>query len=512
MMFKIGTSPHHPVAYTYHIGDRYVCPWFYMSDLQGGMSTMSLVRREFLKVGAGACALCLAGGRILGGSAVAAPTLISPGCRKNKVKIAKIYLGHPKAHWPTPTMDINAEKQRYEDEFTRMADQFADVEFVVSDLVTSKEQAEAIKGKLESADGVMVIHLSMGVHDMLQTILDAGKPTFLFAAPYSGHEWTLFGSMQKERKGQLDVVLSSDFNQLAEGIHPFRAIHHLREAKILNVTERVPETEFLEKVKNQFGTTVVPVNLARMMGVFDSIPDSDVETETEQWMTGALEVVEPPREEVFRSCKLALAFEKLMEEEEATVITADCYGTMYHKLPAFPCIGFTRLNDMGLAGICESDLESALTFVLFQGLCGRPGFISDPTMDGDSIILAHCLGTRKMDGPGGEAAPYKLRTIMERQEGAVPQVFMRVGEKVTQARLVGTDLVLCFTGEILDAPDLDRGCRTKITVKVDGDPQSLWQNWSNGLHRVTCYGNISKDLKRFCGYKGIKFVDEAARV
>jgi hypothetical protein len=485
-----------------------------MSDLEGGASemTISLVRRDFLKVGAGACALCLAGGGILGGSAVAAPMLISPGCRKSKVKIAKIYLGIPNAPWPTPKMDIQTEKQRYEDEFAGMGAEFADVDFTVNELVTTQEQAEAIKGKLDGVDGVLAIHLSMGVQGMLQPILSAGKPTCLFVAPYSGHEWTGFGSLQKGHKGQLDVILSSDLKQLAVGISPFRAIHHLREARILNVTERPLDPKFIETVDTLFGTTVIPVNLARMMAVYETIPDSAAEAETEVWMKGATAVVEPPREEVFRSCKLALAFEKLMDEEEATVITADCYGSMYRKLPAFPCIGFTRLNDMGFAGICESDLESALTFVLFQGLCGRPGFISDPTMDGDQIILAHCLGTRKMDGPQGEAAPYKLRTIMERQEGAVAQVKMRTGEKVTQARLVGTDKLLCFTGEITDAPDVDRGCRTKITVKVDGDAESLWQNWSHGLHRVTCYGNISKDLKRFCGYKGIKYVDEAAVV
>ncbi len=474
--------------------------------------TISLVRRDFLKVGAGACALCLAGGGLLSRSAVAAPVLISPGCRKSKVKVAKIYLGRPNAHWPTPKMDINAERQRYEDEFGQMGAEFADVDFVVNELVTTKEQADALKDKLADVDGVMAIHLSMGAQGMIQSLLSAGKPMFLFAAPYSGHEWTIFGSMQKESKGQLDVILSSDLQQLAEGIRPFRAIHHLREAKLLNVTERPPDTAFLDSVKAKFGTTVVPVNLARMMGVYDTIPDSAAEAETEVWMKGATEVVEPSRDEVFRSCKLALAFEKIMEDEEATAITADCYGTMYRKLPAFPCIGFTRLNDMGLAGLCESDLTASMTFMLLQSLTGRPGFISDPTMDGDSIIHAHCLGSRKMDGPQGEAAPYKLRTIMERQEGAVAQVKMRTGQKVTQAILVGTDLLQYCTGEITDTPDVDRGCRTKITMKIDGDPESLWENWSNGLHRVICYGNISKDLKRFCGYKGIKYVDESAVV
>jgi len=123
-------------------------------------------------------------------------------------------------------------------------------------------------------------------------------------------------------------------------------------------------------------------------------------------------------------------------------------------LPAYPCIGFSRLNNIGLGGICESDLRSALTHVLFQGLVGKPGFISDPTVDESkgSIILAHCMGTPKMNGPDRPPDPYKLRTVMERQEGVVPQVRMRLGQIVTQAIFVGTDVLRYFTGEIIDAP------------------------------------------------------------
>jgi L-fucose isomerase-like protein len=198
-------------------------------------------------------------------------------------------------------------------------------------------------------------------------------------------------------------------------------------------------------------------------------------------------------------------------------MTIDCYGTMWDKtikLPAYPCLGFTRLNDLGLGGICESDLQCAMTHVIFQGLSGRPGFVSDPTLDEsqNAIILAHCLGTTKMDGPDRPADSYKLRTVMERREGVVPQVKMQTGRKVTQAILIGTDSLLYFTGEIIDAPVSlkdDRGCRTKITVKVDGDATKLWKSWSSGLHRQTCYGDIAKELGMLCRFKEIKMVNEA---
>jgi hypothetical protein len=100
---------------------------------------------------------------------------------------------------------------------------------------------------------------------------------------------------------------------------------------------------------------------------------------------------------------------------------------------------------------------------------------------------------------------------MERRQGVVPQVEMRIGERVTQAELIGTDLMLYFTGQIVDTPVAlkhDRGCRTKITVKVDGDVTNLWKNWSHGLHRQTCYGDITRELQQFCRFKEIEMVDE----
>jgi len=306
-------------------------------------------------------------------------------------------------------------------------------------------------------------------------------------------------------------MLTGDMSQLAAAVRPFRAIHHLREARVLNVTERPWNAEALKPLTDKFGSRFVVVDLKRMLAAYESVSEDRARNEAERWIKNALAVVEPSRDEVVRSCRLALAFEKLMDEERATVITTDCYGTMYRKLPAFPCIGNVRLNDMGMGGICESDLRCVMTHILLQGLSGKPGFISDPTMDEskDAIILAHCLGSRKMDGPQGEMAPFKLRTIMERQEGCVPQVFMRVGQPVTQAILVGTDKMRYFTGTVIEAPDTERGCRTKITVKIDGCPRKVWENWSDGLHRQTVYGKIDDDLRRFCKFQQIEMIDEA---
>jgi hypothetical protein len=475
---------------------------------------MRMERREFLRAAAAGSALCLGAPRFL--TAAAEPkkrALVSPGCRGSKVRVAKFYMVGTNKLWPTPKMDQKEEMQRYEAEFDRMKKDLADVDFVCSQLVASPEEIKSLKDKLADVDGILVIHLSMGATPILMEILSAGKPTVVFAAPYSGHEWTGFGSLQAKKEGALlDCMLTSDRNQLAVAIRPFRAIHHMREAKILNVTSRALNDGYVTAIKDKFGTEIKRIDRQQVLDAYNSIPDAEAKAETKRWMRGATKIVEPKEDEIFRSCKLALAFQKIVDAENGTAFTVDCYGTMYRQLPAFPCVGLTRLDDQGLSGVCESDLNCSVTAVLLQSLSGKPAFVSDPTVDESKkgIILAHCRCATKMDGPDGEAAPYKLRTIMERQEGCVSQVKMRVGQKVTQVIMPGTDQLLYFTGEVIEVPDIDRGCRTKINVKVDGDIEKLWHNWSHGLHRQTVYGDVVKDLERFCKFKTIKMANEAA--
>jgi hypothetical protein len=475
-------------------------------------------RREFIQMTAGGVAYFAGAGLVAADEQGPVTRLVSPGCRKSRVKVARIYVGRKGGLWPTPKLNIQDEIRFYEGQFARLGPEVADVDFVGNAFVTSAGDAQNLKNRLQDVDGILVIHLSMGIGGILEAVLSAGKPTAVFAVPYSGHEWVGFGALQKQPIGaKLECFLTSDYAQLGVALRPFRAIHHLREAKILNVTTG-DFSSYADAMKKKFGTEMKQIGLDAVVKAYDAVDDKDAEAETDRWIKGAQAVVEPARKDIFKSCKLALAFENMLAEEQATVLTVDCYGTMWDrtiKLPGYPCVGFCRLNDLGLGGICESDLRSAMTHIILQGLTGRPGFISDPTVDEStsSIILAHCMGSRKMAGPDNPAAPYKLRTVMERQEGVTPQVEMRKGQRVTQAILVGADSILYFTGEIIDTPvavEQDRGCRTKITVKVDGNIETLWKNWSNGLHRQTVYGDVTKELTQFCRYKDIKLVDEAA--
>ena len=79
------------------------------------------------------------------------------------------------------------------------------------------------------------------------------------------------------------------------------------------------------------------------MAAYEAVADADAQAEAERWITEAAAVAEPSEENIVKSCRLALAFERLLADEDATVLTVDCYGTMWDrtiKLPAYPCLGF----------------------------------------------------------------------------------------------------------------------------------------------------------------------------
>jgi len=474
-------------------------------------------RREFLQLAAAGAAVQFGGPGILAaGTPGDRSFLVSPGCRKSKVKVAKIYVGVQGSHYPNPDLDVKKEVQFYEAEFAKLKDELSDVEFVVDGLISSADQLSQWRDKLKEVDGILAIHLTLWTMPIFEELLRLQRPTVIFSAPYSGHEWYNLSGLYKQKEGgNLECLLTSDYRQLAAAIRPFRAIHHLREAKVLNLATQQSD-EYVQQVRQKFGTEIKRIDLQRTLDAYNAVSNDDAEAEARSWIKGAREVVEPSRADIVKSCRLALAFERLLSEEQATVMTADCYGSMYEPLCrayAYPCIGFARLNNLGLGGICQSDLPCAMTHILFQGLSGRPGFVCNPGFDysTNSAIMIHCLGTPKMDGPSGSAASYRLRSVMERREGVVPQVKMRIGERTTQAVLDGTSKLLYFTGRIIDTPETDRGCRSKITVRVDGDAEQLWKNWSGGIHRVACYGDLTKELERFCRFKQIDLVNEAVK-
>ncbi|MCA1902338.1 MAG: hypothetical protein LDL53_09005 [Candidatus Hydrogenedens sp.] len=428
---------------------------------------------------------------------------------KNKVRVGKMYVGVPTPGWPMHQVDLKAEVNRYEQEIAKLNDKLADIEFIDGGLVTNQDELAKAKEKFKDVTGILVLHLTLGTGGFISGLFDLNKPVMIFTMPYCGHEWHIVPSWQKEGKC-IDIVPSSQFADIAEAVKPFRAIQRLRETRILHVNYGEADPAYCTSTKEKFGTEIITIKLPELQKAYEDASENEVLADAERWIKEAEKIVEPSKEDVMKGARMYIAMKNLMKTYNAQAITMNCLGMkLIENNMGYPCLGFVRLNNSLLAGVCEADLKSTMTQLLFTYLVGRTGFVTDPMFDlsNSTIIHAHCVAATQMKGPNTEPSPYIVRTHLEDNRGVSLQVRMPVGEKVTMARLIGTDILLYSIGDAIDSPLDERGCRSKLTVKVDNIDNFLY-NWSSGLHRVIFYGDHTRDVERYCRLNRIKILRE----
>ncbi len=469
--------------------------------------SMDLSRRCFLKsTAAGVLSSAVLAGLAERLAAATATPALGP---KSKVRIGKLYLGREHPGWPMATVDVNADMKRFEAELSKLSAGLADVEFIEGGLIATDQQLAAAKEKLKGADGILVVHLTMGIGGQLQSLMELGIPVVLFALPYSGHEWHTIAGWQRQGK-LIDVFPSSKYEDVLVAIRPFRAIHRLKEARLLNVSTEPANAAYCGAIKGKFGTEVISLTLPDLQKAYAAADRGEAMADMRRWVKEARKIVEPTQDDILKSLVMYIAMRDLLAQHGAVAVTMNCLGMdLMGRGMGYPCLGFVRFNNMGLGGICEADLKSSMTHLIFTYLVGKPGFVSDPVMDlsNSTIIHAHCVAATQMLGPGTAASPFHIRSHMEDARGASLMVKMPVGRKVSMARLLGTDKILFSTGDAVESPFVDRGCRTKLTVKVENIDQFI-ENWSSGLHRVIFYGDHTRDVQRYCRFAQIRLVHE----
>lgn len=466
-----------------------------------------LSRRHFLHTTAASLAFWSAWPTCLQNLARATP---SPDLGlTTKARVGILYLGHQHPGWPTSKVDLAAEQQRYQTELAQLQPQLGDYEFVDAGLVGNATQLAAACEQFKDVDGILVFHLTMGIGGHLQTLMELGRPIVLFSLPYTGHEWHTIASWQRQGK-LIEVYPTSRFADLPTALRPFRALHRLRAARVLHVNTHPADPAYCQAVQEKFGTKVVDVPLAELQAAYDAADRSEAMADCRRWIEEARKIVEPTQEDILKSSIMYVALRNLLAQHQGVLVTMNCLGMgLIQRNMGYPCLGFVRLNNLGLGGVCEADLKSSMTHLIFSFLVGKPGFVTDPVIDlsTSSIIHAHCVAATQMEGPDTPPAPYHIRSHLEDGLGASLQVQMPVGRKVTMARLIGTDKLLFATGDATESPFVEYGCRTKLTMRVQHIERIL-ENWSCGLHRVVFYGDHTQDLRRFCRFARIRMLEE----
>ena len=432
-----------------------------------------------------------------------------PAGDSRPTRIRTIYLAKPIPSWPKPDLDVQAEVRRCEAELAKALKGLIGIRTEGADLFRTAADVPASAKALGDPDGLLVFNLTSTVGSSLAKLAAMDLPVVLFSQPYSGHEWSSVAALRTAGR-KIAVLATSDYGELTGACRMLDAVRRLRDSRILFVGGAPFPSQSADAVRERLGATVVSIAPDRLNAAYRTVAEDAASAEAQDWIRHAEKVVEPSESDIRASGRLYLAIRKLMEEESAQAVTIDCLGLFARKvLPAYPCLAYSRLNDMGLTGVCEGDIDSTLTQLLLQYAFGVPGFVSDPVVDTakNAVIHAHCVSATKMEGPDGERCPYVIRSHLEDNKGASLQVKMRIGQPITCAKLTGLDTLLVSTGIISENPDVDRGCRTKITTKV-ADARKVLRNYSGGLHRVIVYGDRLSAIHDLAALLGLKVIEE----
>ena len=507
-------------------------------------------RRQFLS-GCAACAGCAAGGVLVKPRAARAA---APAGGKPKVRLVFCETTNNKPIWPNIGYDFDARRKQVIDVLTRGC---PDVQFLPTKIMdTPRGAPEVLKGHAE-VDGYVICIQGLGWRNDVFRLCTSGKPTLLVDNLFggSGKFLTQITRIMTSRK-PVDWVSSSNDGDIAASAKNFvllkqgksaaevaaafratrrkntpkqtdwtckkdpvpmpdfdKALKQVRQAKILVVGGGWGGDRFRNASRAVTGVTFVPIAFKELAGAYAAADRKKAKAFADRWIKEAQKVVEPNRKEIENSGAMYLGMKSLVDSHGARGISINCLGGFYGgHIKAYPCMGFTQLNNDGLVGGCEADQMSAMTMAAMGPLTGRPGFISDPVMDTSRnvIVYAHCVAMTRPFGPAGASNPYLIRSHSEDRKGAALQSLLPAGYMTTTIEINPVSRqVLFHQAKTIGNNDSDLACRTKLEAVVKGDIEKLTEKWSMGWHRVTFYGDIKPHVKELCARLKLKLVEEA---
>lgn len=470
-------------------------------------------RREFFGMGA-AAGVVLAGAAWTHAWASGAP----PAGPKGKSRICVIFTGDPQPgdrNWGADEGQIAAMKAR----LTEAEKNLGNIELMVGNARSPEETAVLLESSGPEAPVLAINVQNFAMTRVIDPVLKAGRPMVVFSLPASGHDW-MYAPRWLRAGHRVALMASGDLNELERALSLLRVVPMMRRSKILLFppAQGTQAARSPEEVKKRLGADVVAVEEKVFDDMITGADPAAVRAEVEAWTKGAKGILEPTGEDIEKAARVSVALDRLIEQEQADALAI---GTCMGWLPrGFPCLGFTRLRDRGIPAACEGDMDSVLTMLLFQYAAGLPGFQGNATFDTarNALWTAHCTAPLKMDGPGGEAAPYLLRGHSEvGGSGCVPEIQYRLGQVVTRAKLVNVHTILASTGKIIEVPEKSvHGCRTQIVTEVR-DAARMAANWGSAidsedamtlLHRVVVYGDHMQNLGHLSHLMGLEVLEE----
>jgi len=494
---------------------------------------------------------------------------------QNFTNIQIFFIGKPQweAGWPYLGYDSEPLKNSI---LEHLSNRFPDTRFNSSDTITAYDEKlmEKAKEEISKAGGIIIFTIghygNPDIIDVGKELIQSRKPTILANIIYAGdHTFTKLYSILKDEKYPIFPISSQKVEDMDKQIEVLTNLVKIKGNKILvyaleseqmdwsrvvglinperkNLLKNHPDyieqiakmksedskfyidlvgkdqahqwrkdtPKYTENLKSIFGIEMIREDPDEILNYYDEIKDDEAKEIATKWIKDALKI-EPTERTILNSAKLYLAFKKLLKERQISFFTPDC-GTLLlcGKMPAYPCMAFFELFNEGINGICESDMDSTISFILGNYLSGRPGFVSNHTFDlpNNQITYMHCVSPRILHGIDGPLADYEILHHGETEiVGASPSVKYPIGEILTTVKVSILDKRIAIRrGKIVDNPTDKGGCVTKVLVETNANEILENYDWETfGWHRVSFLGDWKEHFQIAAKLLGLEIIENS---
>ena len=243
-------------------------------------------------------------------------------------------------------------------------------------------------------------------------------------------------------------------------------------------------------LRRRYGITTIDIDLQRLIDGIKAVPEAEADKVSQGIVRRARGVREPSPADLLEAAKTYLAIKKICVEERLDAMTIRCFDIV-KTCATTSCLALALLNDEGLVAGCEGDMQSLLSMLLAQRLCGEKAFMANPSqLTDDSAMLAHCTI------PLGMCDEISLRSHFESGIGVAVQGLLPLTD-YTLFKWGGPKLERYFVTEAkaIEMPYSNHFCRTQITLNVNLKPYLLQH--SIGNHHVIIRGRHAEQIRKF---------------
>jgi hypothetical protein len=416
----------------------------------------------------------------------------------------------PKEHkaditWPGGQVDIVA----MQNEFTKTLTDAAAGLNVKLDIrptpIATTEEKDAYLKEIQKAppDGIIVLAMEIRMWQSLivPLVKDRGDvPTIVYSNMSS------FTGDQQPLRNMPKVLLAAtnEVEWLRVAVRMFHTMMRMKHARIAVVYDGYKGKTPLSVWP--WGPTFHHFSESGWDQLIKTLDDSqEMQAMADYYAKHAQQVVEPKPKDVLKAAKVYVALRKIMQQEKCQGITCNCLP-FAERTGDTACLAYSHMQDEGIVGCCEADLDGATIMLLSHLLLEHPAFIQDPSPNtvNNTLIASHCTMGRKLKGLRDPyQAPYLLRDYHIRS-GVAVQVLWPVGSPVTVVEKEGNNMLIGagqIVGNIPEPPSKNwGGCRTSIEIKMDdaGDTRDI-----KGFHQLVIHGSHQRCLAQFAKLVGM---------